>query len=108
MPIAKLNIHSLDDTDDKYTLEVQFNPKELQVDKAVQWSAHKTSKADAPILQFTGADGRSMSLELVFDGYETNTDVEVAYISKLVALASVRDSSPSRRIPRSNGPTWSR
>lgn len=111
MPIAKLSIHSLDETDDKYTLEVQFNPKELQVDKAVQWSAHKTSKADAPILEFTGADGRSMSLELVFDGYESNTDVEAAYVSKLVALATVRDSSskqsdPKKQRPHLVGVTW--
>ena len=47
-----------------------FNPKELSVDKSVPWQKHKSAEGDQPELEFTSADGRSMSLELMFDTYE--------------------------------------
>ena len=41
-----------------------FNPKEIQIDKTVPWQKHKDSKADEPFLEFTGAEGRQLSMEL--------------------------------------------
>jgi len=52
----------------------QYNPKELQIDKSVPWQknpqANKSPEKGIQ-LEFTGAEGRTMSVELLFDGYET-------------------------------------
>jgi hypothetical protein len=49
---------------------VFFNPKEIPVDQAVPWQPHRNSEGDRPELEFTSADGRCLSFELFFDGYE--------------------------------------
>lgn len=75
------------------TVEAQYNPKELQVDKNVPWQKkNQANKANAVGIQleFTGAEGRSLSLELLFDGYETKTSV-AGPIDDLNTMASVRD-----------------
>lgn len=87
--LTKLSIASLDDT--SLQVEAQFNPKELSIDKSVAWSKHANSKGDSPELEFTGADGRSLSFELMFDGYETNTNVETSFVDKLLTMAKARD-----------------
>jgi hypothetical protein len=92
----KISIKSLDDQ----TLVVaQYNPKELQIDKSVPWS--KVNQANQSNergihLEFTGAEGRSMTIELLFDGYEdggktTNVTNESVsdLVGKLERLASV-------------------
>lgn len=56
----------------------QYNPKELQVDLTVPWQVNPQANKnpDKGIqLEFTGAQGRSMSLELTFDGYEDNQSI---------------------------------
>ncbi|MEJ7600577.1 MAG: hypothetical protein WKG01_21905 [Kofleriaceae bacterium] len=81
---TKIHLISIDDT----TLDVtaQFNPKELQIDQNVPWKkpdaatqagtqAGGAGKAKGPdenhmALEFTGAEGRTMSVELLFDGVE--------------------------------------
>ena len=70
-----------------------FNPKELQVDKNVPWKVNPQANKspDKGIqLEFSGAEGRSMSIELLFDGYEQNLSV-APEIKKLNNLASPRD-----------------
>lgn len=102
---AKLSIGSLDESG--VTVSAQYNPKELQVDQAVPWkkpdSANKSGSQgegsgggdDGGIaLEFTGAEGRSMSVEMLFDGYEPGNgrSVDVAsQVAILETLASVRD-----------------
>jgi hypothetical protein len=100
---AKLTIGSLDESG--LTVRAQYNPKELQVDQAVPWkkpdSANKTGsqggggEGDGAIaLEFTGAEGRTMSVEMLFDGYEPGNGraVDVAsQVAILEQLASVRD-----------------
>src|SRR5687768_4789448 len=101
---AKLTIGSLDDKG--ITVSAQYNPKELQVDQAVPWkkpdSANKTGSQasgssggdDGGIaLEFTGAEGRSMSVEMLFDGYEPSNGRSVdvaAQVGILETLAAVR------------------
>lgn len=83
-------------------VEAQFNPKELQVDRTVPWSptgetnntnggAQQSSNNSGINLQFTGAQGRTLTLELLFDGYEKRGfSVNVAdQVSKLEKMASV-------------------
>jgi hypothetical protein len=86
---TKLTIGSVDDTG--LQVEAQYNPKELQVDKAIPWTkANQSNKTnDEGIhLEFGGAQGRTMSVEMLFDGYEKNESV-APKIKTLEDLASV-------------------
>ena len=88
-----------------------YNPKELQVDKSVPWSKHSYSNKNGDTaqndrgnlhLEFTGAEGRSMSIELMFDGYEQKTSV-AGQVGKLELLTNVMhpnsDKEDERRPP---------
>ena len=84
----KISIGSLDDGTQ---IEAQYNPKELQVDMSVPWSKvnqANNSNTQGIHLEFTGADGRTVTVELLFDGYETNTSV-AGQVKALQTLASV-------------------
>lgn len=76
-------------------IEAYFNPKEVSLDKAVPWNAHKASKADHHILEFTNAQPRVLSVELFFDGYEQGVDVWSAYVQHLLALTEVKKNANS-------------
>lgn len=88
--LQKVQIGSLDEP--TKGIEAQYNPREISVDKSVPWSKHKDSKGDQPHLEFTGADGRSMGLELTFDGFEKGTSVQ-PQVDALVELARVRNAN---------------
>lgn len=75
------------------TVTAQYNPKEVGVDKSVPWQKAPNAHGNTPDLEFTSADGRSMSFELFFDGYEQNIDVHAAFVSKLIKLAEVMSES---------------
>jgi Contractile injection system tube protein len=92
--LTKLTIFRLD-PGEASVVEAQYNPKEVGVDKSVPWQKAATSTGDQPEMQFTAAEGRSMSFELFFDTYEEGTDVHGAYVSKLLNLAMVMDPSPT-------------
>jgi len=68
-------------------VEAQFNPKDLQVDKNVTWNKKPDPKQNLPGLEYTGADARTMSLELLFDEAETGNSVQDK-VSVLLTLAS--------------------
>jgi hypothetical protein len=89
---SKVSIGSLDDSG--LQVEAQYNPKELQIDKTVPWAKHNKANANGLQLEFTGAEGRSMSLELMFDGYETKTSIQDK-VASLEEMASVRDATSS-------------
>jgi phage protein U len=98
---GKIMLGSMDDT--SLFVEAQFNPKELEIKKSVPWSkvneANKSNQnsdqGQGVKLEFTGAEGRSLTLEFLFDGAEpeqTGRCVDVAeQVKKLEDLASVRD-----------------
>ena len=80
--------------DDMPLLEVtaQYNPNVLQFDLNVPWNVNaqaNKSPEKGIQLEFTGAQGRSMSLELTFDGFESNTSV-AGTVAKLTKMASVK------------------
>ncbi len=93
---AKLKIGSLDKP--SLTVEAQYNPKELQVDQTVPWkkpqSANQTGgdkKDDNYMtLEFTGAEGRTMSVEMLFDGYEKKSSI-AGKVGVLEEMARVQD-----------------
>ena len=73
----------------------QTQPKEIKVDKPVPWKKAASSVSDRPSLEFTSAEGRTMTFELSFDTSDTNADVHDAYVAKLLSLAMVIDPSSS-------------
>ena len=81
-------------------LVAQYNPKEIGLDKSVPWQKGKNSKANTPDLEFTSADGRSLSVELFFDTFEEQTDVHAKYVAKLLKLAEVMDENGSEEKKR--------
>jgi hypothetical protein len=91
MPV-KLTIVNLDEGR-AAGIEAYYNPKEITIDKTAPWSQHKSSKTDSPEMEFTGAKGRSLSMELFFDTYEMKADVHALYVSRLVALTYIRENA---------------
>ena len=98
---AKLTIGSLDDST---RVSAQYNPKELQIDMNVPWkkpeAATKTGNQSGgagsnPLeVEFTGAEGRSLTIEMLFDGYEPDGGRAVNVrdeVDKLTKLATVRE-----------------
>jgi hypothetical protein len=97
---ARLQIGSLEFGFEGLKIDAQYNPKELQIDKAIPWSKVNQSNqnnAEGIHLEFTGAEGRSMSVELLFDGYEENKSV-APNIEILERLSTV-DRLPLRNPP---------
>ncbi|MBK9030069.1 MAG: hypothetical protein IPL61_01810 [Myxococcales bacterium] len=72
-------------------VKAQYNPKELGIDKSVPWQKSPTSSGDQPELQFTSAEGRSMSFELFFDEFETGGNVHTKYVEQLLDFAKVME-----------------
>lgn len=114
---GKITITSIDDR--SLSVEAQFNPKELQIDRTVPWSPtgetnkdNKSSQASSNQgihLEFTGAQGRSLSIELLFDAYEKSAGdgftVKIAdKIGTLEELASVR--KPGSKKEDDRRPHW--
>lgn len=80
----------------------QYNPGTLEVKQSVPWKkpdaasqgtgANAAPKADKNymVMEFTGAEGREISLELLFDDFESDTGTIVDKIGRLEELARVR------------------
>lgn len=102
----KLSIYSVEGP--RIMVTAMHNPKELQIDKSVPWTKQAQSKGDQPSLQFTSAEGRSMSFELMFDTYETGTNVHTAFIDHLVRLALVQNpnGAEDKKRPPKVGVKW--
>jgi hypothetical protein len=81
----KVEIGSIDNTALKVT--AQFNPKELQIDKNVPWSKKEKNYSNQVQLEFTGVEARTMTLELLFDGFEDETSVQDS-LERLTEMAS--------------------
>ncbi|MBE7453242.1 MAG: hypothetical protein HS111_31555 [Kofleriaceae bacterium] len=88
-PSMKLTITTLEGP--AIAVTAMYNPKDLDVQKAAPWTKAPSSKGDQPDLEFTAADGRSMSFELWFDTYESGGDVHAMYVANLVRMAMVMD-----------------
>ena len=93
--IEKLHFGSLDEPD--FTVVAQYNPKEVQIDKQIQWKkperlpgSHPGSAEDDDEMELTAAPTRSMNLELLFDGFEEHRSVQPE-IDKLEIMSSIRE-----------------
>jgi hypothetical protein len=93
------------------SVTAQYNPKELQIDKTVPWQKNPQANKnpDKGIqLEFTGAEGRSMSIELLFDGFETNTSVagKVDALNKMASPIKAGSTNENERRPYMCLVTW--
>lgn len=107
--LAKLWIASIDKP--KLELRAQYNPKELQIDKQVPWEDHKeknnasgTKRGDSSKqwdLEFNGTPKRSMTLELLFDGYEDGESVmpDVARLEEMSSVTNAESPDEDERRP---------
>ena len=82
------------------TLEAQFNPKEISIDKSVPWQKQKTRGPGD--LEFSSADPQRMSCELMFDGFESGVSIQ-GEIDKLHQLSDI---DPGLRRPPKVKVVW--
>jgi hypothetical protein len=103
---ARLTIGSIDQPG--LTVTAQYNPHELQIKKQVPWGAKsehgdpaKPNQAAGDSHEFTGAPTRSMTLELLFDGFESSTSVEpiVGMLEEMSAVRTPGAPEPEHRRP---------
>jgi len=71
-------------------IDVCFNPTELHVTKSVPWSRHPVKGSDSPEAQFTRGGELRLTMELVFDTYETREDVLDKYTGKIGKLTEIK------------------
>jgi hypothetical protein len=95
----------------KYEISAQYNPSSLQVDMSIPWNANPQSNKSPEKgiqLEFTGAQGRTMSLELTFDGYENNESIagKVATLNKMASVIKPGDPDENKRRPFHCVVTW--
>jgi len=61
-------IVNINDPSDKVT--AQFRPKEISIDRNVNWSKHENPNGNSSMLEFTGANNPTLSVELFFDSFQ--------------------------------------
>ena len=89
-------------------VNAQYNPKELTVDKQIPWSQHQKGNTDGLQWEFTGSQGRTLNIDLLFDGVEENASI-VDTLKILERLAAVRDptsTQPEMRRPHHCVAVW--
>src|SRR5262245_47258129 len=81
-------------------VECHFNPNDLTISRSNSWQSTETSGSGLPDTTFGGMGARSLQMSLVFDSYETKTDV-TQVTDKLASLMEVPGvQSPSGRAAR--------
>ena len=111
--VEKLAIGSLDNS--RLTVVAHYNPKEIQIDKQVLWMQHNSSpKPERPRdsqqddAEINSVPIRSMSVELLFDGFEDHRSIQPE-IDKLEVLSSIQEpgsKKEARRRPHHCVVTW--
>jgi contractile injection system tube protein len=98
--VDKLRIIGLEGGTSGVTVEAQFNPKEISVDKSVPW---QNQKAQAPgDLEFSAAEPMTMACELMFDGFESGRSIQ----NEIDALHSLSDVDASLKRPPKVKVVW--
>ncbi len=118
---AKLTIGSLDKGEagpDGVQVSAHYNPKELQVDKSIPWNkVNQANQANTQgiHLEFTGAEGRTMTVDMLFDNYETNGAAaanqksvadSIAVLEKLASVINPASTLEDERRPRLCVVSW--
>lgn len=105
--VAKLSIGSLDDSGLEVT--AHYNPAQLEIGRTAQWKPHGSDNRAARFktdqraveLEYTGGENRTLSLELLFDGFETNTCVEpiLEMLDEMASAVVPEAKDPEQRRP---------
>jgi hypothetical protein len=88
----------------KVEVVAQYNPKEVTIEKSLNWTPSANSKDDRPGLTFGAVQARTLAMELMFDTYEEESDVQ-EHVSKLLRLASVIDPTTDDHTEADKRPT---
>src|SRR5512140_2927212 len=93
--VENLSIGSLDAVN--LTVVADYNPKELQIDKQIPWHQHnslpiakRTRDGEQTDAEINSVPARSMTIELLFDGFEDNRSVQ-PQLDTLEAMSSIRN-----------------
>jgi hypothetical protein len=97
--VDKLKIIGLEGGSTGVTVEAQFNPKEISIDKSVPWQKQKTN---GPDLEFSTANPMTMSCELLFDGFESAVLIQ----NEINKLHSLSDIDPDLKRPSKVNVVW--
>jgi hypothetical protein len=81
---AKALIRTLDG--DKVEIPCLFNPKEYSVSKSNKWSVPPSKGQQLGDYEFGGGDPAKMTLQLLFDTFESGQDVRKVYTDKVWKL----------------------
>ena len=82
-----------------------FNPNKLTISRSVQWQNQHAAKRDNPEMQYTGAEPATLSIDLLFDTYDTpepehsKKSVKTVYMDKLLHLTTVEQHGDKHRPP---------
>ncbi len=70
--------------------QVQYNPKDLQVDRTVTWGEHEESGQGQGALEFQKGESLAVTMELVFDTTNESAvkDVRTAWVNGLLAMTN--------------------
>jgi hypothetical protein len=98
--MAKLTIIGLEGGVSGVALESQFNPKEISIDKSVPWQLQQTPGPGD--LEFTSANPKTMSFELLFDGFESGSSIQ----DEIGTLHRLSDVDPSLKRPPKVKVVW--
>ena len=97
MKLEKLTIRA----EDGSKIEALFNPNKLVIGKSVNWEEQQAKERDVPELQFKNGQPRTLSIDLIFDTYDTpeagKESVREKYTDKLFKLTMVNSTSTDRR-----------
>lgn len=92
--VAKFTIASIDD--DSINVSAQYNPKELQYDRAVSWIDGKYDD-----VEYKHTEGRAVTVELFFDGFEKHQSVQprCAVLDRLATVIDVNSDDLDKHRP---------
>ncbi len=88
--LTKATITNLDDKDSE-PIECMFNPSEYSVQKRNTWSKTQTSGTNLPEVEFSGGEPATLSMDLLFDTFQSREDVRKVYTDRIWALMLVND-----------------
>jgi nucleoid-associated protein YgaU len=79
-------------------LTALFNPEQISISKSANWRLAPASERDVPTSQFTHGEPATLSLDLLFDTYESGKDV-LSYTGEIFKLTTVQAHGNLHRPP---------
>jgi hypothetical protein len=103
--IERAKIYELDTSGTKIdpAIDVCFNPKEYQFDKALSWESSKAHE-DAPTPEFKTPSAMTLTVTLQFDTYEERISVRDKYVRKLEKLCLMKGSAKDDKDVKNHAP----